>query len=438
MINISIIMPLYNAEKYLDEALQSIQRQTYKDFELICIDDASTDATMDILRRVQSRDDRIRIFSNKERLGAAVSRNRGLHEAKGEYISFLDGDDIFEEEMLESAYRAAKKNDVDIVMFEYKHVQSKNIYEKQFIQHSDKFREKYCQTAFSVKQNKPFEYMRWSSAPCDKLYKKSFIDSNHLVFQDLSSCNDVYFVSMALLLSEKTIMLDDSRVMVYARDHDVPTRISYDRDPMCAYAAMDKLGRELLHRGMFNEVFQHYYCALFFTIQSALLKTKKEENARFFYDFLKNGGIARLVDLSPECYQKTDSYIQKLLHNFNELEFSTGWYKHESILSGYLNMNSETMTALFQDYFEPGMQIVVWGAGRNGKALLNFFAQHNIEADYVIDKDKNKHGTAMDGRLIKRPEEVLHNGQLVIVSSRYIDYKEYQELLEGSKTLLLF
>ena len=70
MISISIIMPLYNAEKYLDEALRCIQKQTYKEYELICIDDASTDTTTDILRRFQSEDNRIRIFSNKERFHA--------------------------------------------------------------------------------------------------------------------------------------------------------------------------------------------------------------------------------------------------------------------------------------------------------------------------------------------------------------------------------
>jgi len=144
MISISIIMPLYNAEKYLDEALRCIQRQTYKEYELICIDDASTYTTIDILRRFQSEDNRIRIFSNKERLGAARSRNIGVREAKGEYLSFLDGDDIFEEEMLEALYNVMKRQDVDIVIFEYQHVPSGCIYEKKIIQHSDKFREKYC------------------------------------------------------------------------------------------------------------------------------------------------------------------------------------------------------------------------------------------------------------------------------------------------------
>ncbi|MCI9166588.1 MAG: glycosyltransferase [Dorea sp.] len=438
MISISIIMPLYNAEKYLDEALRCIQKQTYKEYELICIDDASTDTTTDILRRFQSEDNRIRIFSNKERLGAARSRNIGVREAKGEYLSFLDGDDIFEEEMLEALYNVMKRQDVDIVIFEYQHVPSGCIYEKKFIQHSDKFREKYCYNSFSVQKNEPIEYTRWSSSPCNKLFKKSFIESNHIVFQDLSSANDVYFVNIALFLAEKIIMLDDSRVMVYARDHRVPTRISYNRNPMCTYLAMEKLGKELVQRGVFVKVFQHYYCTLFFALQGALLNTKQEKRAREFYDFLRNEGLGRLINLSFEYYHKINEYIKIQLQNFYDLEFSTGWYKNGTILSGYLNMNSKKVIDLLKIYLEKDMQIVVWGAGRNGKSLLDFLSQHNIEVTCVIDKDEKKYGQVISGHLIRKPEEILDNGQLILISSRYINYKKYTEMLNRSKIVLFF
>ena len=77
---ISIIMPLFNAEKYLPEALQSLLRQTCNDYELICVNDHSTDKTATILAQFQRMDDRIRILTNEERLGAALSRNKGLYD----------------------------------------------------------------------------------------------------------------------------------------------------------------------------------------------------------------------------------------------------------------------------------------------------------------------------------------------------------------------
>ena len=94
---ISVIMPLYNAEKYLPEALQSVLNQTYKEFELICIDDCSTDRTRSIVEEFREKDARIKVLINEEHSGAALSRNKGIKMAEGEYIVFLDGDDIFDE-----------------------------------------------------------------------------------------------------------------------------------------------------------------------------------------------------------------------------------------------------------------------------------------------------------------------------------------------------
>lgn len=296
-VNISVIMPVYNAEKYLGETLLSLLKQTYKDFEILCINDMSIDTTSEILKNFQCLDKRIRILENNEHSGAAFSRNVGIREAKGKYITFLDGDDIFEEEMLELAYRAMERYDVDIVMYESMHVPGEHIYEKRCIQRSECFVEKYCESPFSIRECEPIEFINWTDAPWNKLYKRSFIISNKLEFQLLPSSNDVYFVQMALLLAGKIIALNDRRVMVYARDHDEPTRISNDRDPMCAYRALIKIGQELIARKVFSEVFQHYYCRLFYALRSSINKTKKSENARLFYEFLQKEGINNLASL---------------------------------------------------------------------------------------------------------------------------------------------
>ncbi len=85
-------MPVYNAEKYLGETLQSLLKQTYKDFEILCINDASIDTTSEILKNFQCMDKRIRILENNEHSGAALSRNVGIREAKGKYITFWERD----------------------------------------------------------------------------------------------------------------------------------------------------------------------------------------------------------------------------------------------------------------------------------------------------------------------------------------------------------
>lgn len=97
---ISVIMPLYNAERYLKETLDSVLAQTFHDFELICINDTSTDHTVDILKEYQKKDNRIVILENRERMGAAEARNKGMSSAKGKYLVFLDGDDIYQKNII--------------------------------------------------------------------------------------------------------------------------------------------------------------------------------------------------------------------------------------------------------------------------------------------------------------------------------------------------
>ncbi len=423
MVNISIIMPLYNAEIYLKETLISVLKQTYQKFELICINDASTDNTIKILYQFQNTDNRIRIIENKERMGAAISRNIGIYAAEGKYITFLDGDDIFDEIMLESAYKEAEKNDVDVVMYDYKHVLSDCIYEKKIMYRSELFIEKYCKIPFSITDFEPIEYMYWSTSPCNKLYKKSFILSNKLEFQTLSSSNDVYFVSMALLLAPKIIMLEDRRVMLYARDHDTLTRISYDRDPMCTYLAMKKVWEELAKRELCERLGDYYYCALFYYLRLAILKSKSIEKAKYFYSFLQKNGIDDIDRIYGEKHN--DKIIEKLINNFKQLDFESNWYDIENILNYYLYKNGEKIFSIFQSYMNQNKQIAIWGVGENGKSLLRFLYIHNLKNVEVIDIDKNKQGNLVDGFVIRNPEDILQKIHVVIASS----YDIYREIV---------
>ncbi|MGP7816698.1 teichuronic acid biosynthesis protein TuaG [Niallia sp. 01092] len=90
---VSIIMPSYNCKKYIQASVQSVLKQTYKNWELIIVDDCSTDGTQSLLRKVEKEDERIHVFYEKENGGAAVARNKALEHAKGRFVAFLDSDD---------------------------------------------------------------------------------------------------------------------------------------------------------------------------------------------------------------------------------------------------------------------------------------------------------------------------------------------------------
>ena len=107
---VSIIMPSYNCGQFVEETIRSVQDQTYQNWEIIFMDDCSTDDTVKLVSRLRETDSRIRLFQNKGNMGAALSRNNALQEAKGKWIAFLDSDDLWEPEKLEKQVRFMENN----------------------------------------------------------------------------------------------------------------------------------------------------------------------------------------------------------------------------------------------------------------------------------------------------------------------------------------
>ena len=114
----SIIIPAYNSEEFISETLDSAVAQTIDDFEIICINDGSKDSTIDILREYEQENDNV-IVIDKENEGVAAARNDGIKIAKGEFLYFLDADDLLESTALEHMYEKAKKYKADLVIAQY-------------------------------------------------------------------------------------------------------------------------------------------------------------------------------------------------------------------------------------------------------------------------------------------------------------------------------
>ena len=114
MAKVSIIVPVYNVEKYLRKCLDSLINQTLKDIEIICINDGSTDKSLEILEEYKNRDSRI-ILLNQENSGQSIARNNGIKKATGEYIGFVDPDDWVENNMIKCLIDEIKSEKVDLV-----------------------------------------------------------------------------------------------------------------------------------------------------------------------------------------------------------------------------------------------------------------------------------------------------------------------------------
>lgn len=116
---VSVIMPAYNVECYIEQSIRSVMSQTHRNLELIVIDDCSTDNTLEIVKAMSDADERITVIENDENLGVAMTRNRGFAAARGEWVALLDSDDVWHEDKLEKQLRVAMRTGCDIVYCSY-------------------------------------------------------------------------------------------------------------------------------------------------------------------------------------------------------------------------------------------------------------------------------------------------------------------------------
>lgn len=181
-LKVSVIMPVYNAEKYLAKSIDSILNQTLKEFELILVNDGSKDNSKCICDEYKLKDDRIKVI-HKINEGACIARNTGLENAIGEYIQFIDADDYIENNMLEEQYNLAKETQAEVVMCGMKY----DIHQKngQIIYEESSYKDMILKSQDDIKpifmdlfDNLLFNYTH------NKLYKASFLKDNNLRFID--------------------------------------------------------------------------------------------------------------------------------------------------------------------------------------------------------------------------------------------------------------
>ena len=212
-IKVTVIMPVYNAAEYLRESLDCLTKQTLQDIEIICVDDGSTDESLCILEEYSKKDNRFMVLSQKN-LHAGVARNNGIDHASGEYMIFLDADDLFELELLEKTYKQGIQQDADIVLFDADYFNTETG-ERLVQNHLLRTELLDGKEVFSRKDIPDRLFTITTTCPWTKLYSRKFIEKYKLRFQNLRHSNDVYFVLSSLALAERITYLNEK--LVYYR-----------------------------------------------------------------------------------------------------------------------------------------------------------------------------------------------------------------------------
>ncbi len=256
MPKVSVIIPVYNVEKYLRECLDSVVNQTLKDLEIILVDDGSTDSSLSICQEYEQIDSRIKVLKQKNQ-GAGVARNRGLDSASGDYLYFLDSDDFIDLHNLEKMYSQISKTDSDICFCK------NNI----FNENSN------CIENIDYSTNKEvipnLETFSRKDIPNDilqicvpnlfiKLYKTEFIRKNCLRFQEIKTCNDVYFNNISLLLADKITYVDED-LITYRQNSSTCLSANRGKSSTCVILAYEEVIKYIKSKNIWEEVKETVY-----------------------------------------------------------------------------------------------------------------------------------------------------------------------------------
>ena len=247
LVNVSIITPVYNVERCIEKTINSIINQSSKNFELLLIDDGSKDKSIEIAENLLINSDVNYRIIRQENSGVSVARNKGISEAEGEYVCFLDSDDYIHKDYIKLMYEKASACNCDLIFCDYTQVDSKG---QVLVESTTKFLEDFISgKEGALKQLSCDITIGMGSA----LYKTSIIRENNIFFDsNRKYAEDVVFTDKALLKMNKLMSLDKA-LMFYVRwDSSVTNSVSL-RHLDCYYSYVDLL-KYIDSQGDFKEI----------------------------------------------------------------------------------------------------------------------------------------------------------------------------------------
>ncbi|HHU75069.1 MAG TPA: glycosyltransferase [Clostridiales bacterium] len=400
MIKVSVVMPVFNAERYLQIALDSLLRQTLNDIEIICVNDGSTDRTKEILEEYARRDVRIRIINQKNSY-AGVARNKGMLIASGKYLSFLDADDYFKSDMLMEAYSCAEKTQAEIVVFggEYFNKDLDSAFHN-----SGLLKEELLPYRADFIETENFEslFHFTTPSPWNKLYRRRFVEKHKLRFQPSKRVNDAYFVLVAFALA-KRIGLVRKDLISYRTGNSNSLQGTNAESPLLFIEVFRSIKKTLIEKNLYNQ------------------------NKQSFRNLCLSSCIYNLESLTnglafEELYNALKSYVFK---EFDLVDSKRDDYYNKYAFSQYEYIMTHTATEYWQEkYFrkirlgnkkeylfpfkkiKKDSKIILYGAGNVGRKFnLQIKKSNYCTVNEWVDKNVER----VNEVLINTPENVDFN-----------------------------
>jgi len=406
-IEISVVVTVYNLQQYLEDCLESILRQQGVIFEVICVDDASSDNSCSILKQYADRDARIRVVRNNKNLGLSSARNVGFRMAKGEYLYNIDGDDMLAEGALKRMYECAKSNNLDLLAF--------------------------AATAFFENDN----LRKYGGSENEYVRKKEYpgIKKGYMLFTELMENDDRVASNMVLYCFKRTYFIENNLYGVeglrYADDSMFALYMAAER----AMCISDRLYLRRYREGsMVTSSLQKRYMEsmiVLYVSEMMIWRTLGREcieNIRVQHQIKRYFNMRYRSILTLKWKFKDDSTAMDFLREHPMEEYFYNYFIEKKLLA------ESYFSADDMDKIKNAAQIVVFGAGAIANLVMELFDYYNIVNYSIAVTDVNKNPKIFHGRSVigisEAKEEITD--ALVIVAVSKKDQESIKELLYKS------
>lgn len=405
-VKVSVVVPVYNTSKYLRECMDSILCQTLKEIEIICVNDGSTDNSLDILDEYADRDSRIHII-NQENQGLSCARNAGIHMTKGEYLCFLDSDDMLAVDSLAEMYECAKEKQLDIL-----HYDAECLYE------NDQLRNKECKDSYYTKKKTyggPFggkemfcqlmEADDYCDSACLLLINKKWLDEKNICFIPKMLYEDCMFTFRCFMEAKRIMHISKKCIIYRIRENSIMT---------------SKVGYKNLESRVIC-----YRKVLEYLLNNELSKREQEAIVKFENFILYN---IKWTD------NKLDEEERKKALDADAVE---------KLIFSSIGVGADRKYGISESIYKRGFDellrnsdcIILYGAGKIGHKVYSYISKLGLRDKvdcFAVSKKQMLH-EEYDGVLVKEIGEIeKKDNALVLISAR----RDYQEsMLENVRQM---
>ncbi len=306
---VSIIVPCYNAEKFLEQCVNSVLSQMYENWECILINDGSKDQTLDLIRKFESKDERIRVFTQENR-GLSATRNKGIDYAKGEFLFFLDSDDTLSKDAINVLISSFQNNDIIIGITVASTFSDDQIKKVSQLQHPKEGAIEFRNNSFEILRRT----MESGLTPVaqNRLYRKNFIDNNNLRFKSGILHEDELWFFEIMLFARNVKFINHETYFYRIDNQDSITKNVGDRNLESYIRVMEEIVEKYSSQPKF-QIIANWYSVY---IKKIFLDFAIRERPK-----LSNHIISRLESALENCYLKLED--ERILTKNNEIYYKT-------------------------------------------------------------------------------------------------------------------